>query len=86
MKVTRELHDTCNAIFKAMKAADPELAAVALARTGAPLTPGTPEHTMQRDLMALSAVASGFATGDRPSKSDLKRVEAILAARLATCA
>jgi hypothetical protein len=82
MTVTHELHDTCIALFGILKARDPELSARALAR-GVPLTQGTPEHSLMLDLNALDSVASCFATGDRPAKRDLQRVEKIIAAQIA---
>ena len=74
---TRELHDTCIAIFRQIRASDPELAARALAR-GVPITIQSPEGQMRADLKALDAVASSFATGDRASKRDFQRVEQII--------
>lgn len=75
--ITRELHDTCIAYRAAFKARDPELFARATAR-GVWLMDGTPEQALSRDLNALDDVAQAFATGIRPSKKSLKRVEAIL--------
>lgn len=77
MKITREMHDRCNAAFKAIKARDPDLASQALAR-GVPMTPGTPVHDLMQDLTALSEVASGFASGLRPRAAVVKRAMALI--------
>lgn len=76
-KISRDLHDRCIAQFRAVKAADPELAAQALAR-GVPLTPGTPAHEMMLDLLALDAVASSFSTGLKARAPQTKRAMALL--------
>ena len=79
MKITRELHDTCNALFLVIKARDPDLSARALRRDGQPVgANGSPEVELMYDLHSLSDVASSFATGLPPSLENLHRVEAIL--------
>ena len=78
-KITRDLHDRCNAKFREIKARDPEAAQAALAR-GIPMTPGTPVHDLMLDLTSLSEVASGFATGASVRAAVLKRAMSALAA------
>jgi hypothetical protein len=79
VKISRDLHDRCIARFRAMKAADPALAAQALAR-GVPLTPGTPAHDLMLDLLALDAVASSFSTGLSARAPQMKRALALIGA------
>ena len=80
--VSHELHDNCIALFKALKARDPDLTARATAR-GVVIAYNSPEYELMRDLEALDVVASAFATGRAPSLSALRRVETILARELA---
>jgi len=80
MKITREIHDRCNAAFKAIEARDPELSTRALAR-GVWLTPGTPEHDLLLDMTALSDVASSFATGLRPATAKVNRAMSLIGHR-----
>ena len=82
-RITREMHDTCNALFRQIKARDPELSARAMDRR-AILLDGTPEQALCRDLCALSDTASSFATGIAPSRKTLKRVEAIITREMAS--
>lgn len=76
-RITRELHDRLNARYQEVRAAHPHIVmrpthAEAMARTKA-------QTETWRDLMALSAVASSFATGDAASAADTKRALRLLA-------
>jgi hypothetical protein len=72
--ITHQMHDTCIAVFKALKLRHPELTVP----RGTQMSHGSPECEFDRDLCALDDVASSFSTGLRPSAKASKRVAAIL--------
>lgn len=77
-RATPEMHDTCLAACRILKNADPALPARAMGRTHPPAS-GTPEHALMLDMMALDAVASGWAASMHVSERDMARAAAVLA-------
>jgi hypothetical protein len=75
--MTREQHDRYLAAARQLRELHPDHAATFDARSATEI--GTPANDWSRDYTALSAVASSYATGDRPRKSNMRRAENVLA-------
>lgn len=76
MKITRDLHDRCNARFFALRGAHPDINM--RPSMDESLSMSAAQKEAWKDLMALSAVASSFATGDSPRAADRKRAMKLL--------